>query len=71
MVWLGLCWVGSDWGFAERGFFLIDGFGALAGELAGVFVAVDDSKEDAFVQGELVDRLDGSLELSGQVNLRV
>jgi len=41
----------SDWGFAERVFFLIDGFGILAGELAGVFVAVDDSKEDAFVQG--------------------
>jgi hypothetical protein len=40
-----------NWGFAERVFFLIDGFGILAGELAGIFVAIDDSKEDAFVQG--------------------
>ena len=41
----------SDWGFAERVFFLIDGFGVLAGRLAGAFGIVDDSKEDAFVQG--------------------
>jgi len=50
-------WAGVNWGFAERVFFLIDGLGFLAGRLAGEFEVVDDSKEDAFVQGELVDRL--------------
>ena len=56
MLWLGFGFRAVAWlelfGALQNVYsFMIDGFGALAGRLAVVFGAVDDSKEDAFVQG--------------------